>query len=169
MHSQPVTLVTAAKAVDGQGREMIASVDTAGIVKIWDVQTGEPVHLWSIGKIPNVDLVWQEVVCLHLDRDLTCANTSTHLNTHSQTPLSHTHVHTDSQHAWPLTGLGFTNSLKFFITTSKDGSIKRWDLQRVAEDRRASLIPAIPPVSRLLSICTLTWVRTSTCSVQRTR
>ena len=54
VHSQPVILVTAAKAVDGQGREMIASADTAGLVKIWDVQTGEPVLLWSIGKIPNV-------------------------------------------------------------------------------------------------------------------
>ena len=54
VHSQPVTLVTAAKAVDGQGREMIASVDTAGIVKIWDVQTGEPVLLWTIGKMSNV-------------------------------------------------------------------------------------------------------------------
>ena len=94
-HSHSVSVITAAKGKasfphDKEARELVASVDTAGMVKIWDVQTGEPVHVWTV----------------------------------------------DSQHSQPVTCMAFTNSVNFLITASKDGSIKRWDLRRLAEDSK---------------------------------
>jgi len=89
MHSTPVTLVTSAKSKDKDGRELVASVDTAGFVKIWDVSSGEPLLVQPV----------------------------------------------DLQHTMPVTAIAFTNSVKYMISTSKDGSLKRWDLHKMAQDR----------------------------------
>ena len=95
-HSQPVSVVTAAKhktnIFDDDSRLLVASVDSAGFVKLWDVQADDPVLVWSF----------------------------------------------DSQHSMPVKAMGFTNSVRYLITASKDGSIKRWDLQRFAEDAAAA-------------------------------
>jgi WD40 repeat protein len=88
-HSQPVSLVTAAKGVDKEGRQLIGSLDTAGFLKIWHVNQGEPL--------------------------LVCA--------------------VDVQHTMTVTGIAFTNSVRYLISASKDGSIKRWDMARLAQQR----------------------------------
>lgn len=40
----------------------------------------------------------------------------------------------------PVTAVAFTNSVKYMITASKDGSLKRWDLHRLAHDSEVFLL-----------------------------